>query len=94
MSGAVVAGTGRGREPDAFDELRRVADVLGYTRQTERLMACSAEEMLKLVRACWASDWDVYPDMLSHAQIDAVLAGTLEKPDFVETWRGLEPVAP
>ena len=82
------------RETDAFDELRRVANVLGYTRQTERLIACSAEEMLKLVRACWASDWDVYPDALSHQQIDAILTGALDKPDFVETERGLEPVDP
>ena len=91
MSAAAVVG---GRQTDAFDELRRVANVLDYTRQTERLMACSAEEMLKLVRACWASDWDVYPDALSHEQIDAILTGALDKPDFVETWRGLEPVAP
>ena len=91
MSAAAASG---GRRPDAFDELRRVANVLGYTRQTERLMACSAEEMLKIVRACWASDWDVYPDALSNAQIDAVLAGTLAAPDFVETRYGLEPVDP
>lgn len=79
---------------DGFRELYRAADTLNYTRQTESLSSLSSEELIKLVRACWASEWDVFPDALSEKQIKAILSGDLAVPEFKETNNGLVPIDP
>lgn len=54
------------------DELRRMVRVLNMCRE-DAIDGYTAEELVILVRACWASDWDVLPDDLSEAQASAVL---------------------
>jgi len=51
----------------------------------------SAEDLLKICRACWASDWDVYPDQWTGQQVAAaVVLGTA--PTFEEGPHGLHAV--
>jgi hypothetical protein len=47
------------------DELRRVVRVMGLTNESA-FDGLSAEQCIKLIRACWSSPWDVLPDELGH----------------------------
>jgi len=70
------------------DEMRRAVRVLGCCRETD-LEPYTAEQLLKLVRACWASGWDVYVSDLSAEQcVAAIDLG--EVPAFFDGPRGLE----
>jgi hypothetical protein len=68
-------------------ELRRVVSCLNSCAESA-IDAFTAEEIIKLVRACWASGWDIWPDNLTDAQVAAVLE-TGEVPCFFESSRGL-----
>lgn len=65
-----------------LDELRRA------TRLFERTSlyvvdSCTVEELLNIARACWASDWDLFPDQWSKEQV-ARAALNAEPPRFEE----------
>jgi hypothetical protein len=47
-----------------IDELRRAANVSGWCRESA-YDGFTAEECLNMLRACWASGWDMLPDMLT-----------------------------
>ena len=72
---------------EGVEVLRRAVRVLDSCRESFN-MRYSAEDLLKIVRACWLSDWDVYPDDWTPQQIKAALEnGT--SPKFEETSAGL-----
>lgn len=59
---------------EAVEELERVVQVLDRTR-TDCLAGYSPEEILRIVRACWASGWDVWPDDLPPAARERAARG-------------------
>jgi hypothetical protein len=69
------------------DELRRIVRVLGCSRESA-LDGFTSEQLIAIVRACWASGWDVYVDDLSSDQCRAIL-DVGEVPAFFESTRGL-----
>lgn len=77
------------------EELRRIVRVLNSTSESA-LDAFTAEELLRIVRACWASPWDMFPDTLTfeerkyaakHGKLSAACNRRLER-DFEP--RGIE----
>lgn len=59
------------------EELRRVVRACNLTRE-DALSGFSAEQVLRLMRACWASPWDILPDALTEDERAAAAArGTL-----------------
>ncbi len=69
------------------EELRRIVKAIGYARESS-LDGYSAEQLIALQRALWASGWDLFLDSLSADQAAAVLdAG--EVPAFCESRAGL-----
>ncbi len=69
------------------EKLRRVVRHLNHCRESA-IDGFSAEQLLILVRAVWASGWDVWIDQLTEDQCRAALAKR-EVPEFLETTRGL-----
>jgi hypothetical protein len=45
------------------DELRRLCRAAEMTRMSA-LDGFTPEEIIKMIRACWASGWDIFPDDL------------------------------
>lgn len=78
------------RHETGAEELRRISHVLGCCRESA-LDAFTAEQLVTLVRACWASGWDVYVDDLSQDQCTAALE-LGEIPDFFDGPQGLLPI--
>ncbi len=67
------------KSPDlGIDELRKAVRVLGGMNETFN-QRFSAEELLKLCRACWASEWDITPDRWTEDQVQAALKGEVPR---------------
>jgi len=47
-----------------IEELRRAARMSGYGRESA-YDGFTAEECLNMMRACWDSGWDIFPDALT-----------------------------
>lgn len=59
---------------DGIDELRRATKLFTGCRETFN-QRWTAEELLMLARACWASAHDIAPDEWTDAQLGAALSG-------------------
>ena len=51
-------------EETGVEELRRVADISKYGTESS-YDGFTAEQCLNMFRACWASVWDILPDVLT-----------------------------
>jgi hypothetical protein len=60
------------------DELRKAARLIGMCRESFN-QRFTAEELLKLARACWASEWDFTPDQWTEEQVQAALKGEVPR---------------
>jgi len=49
------------------EELRRMVSTLNMSAETA-VDPFTAEQVIRIVRACWASPWDLLPDMLTLAE--------------------------
>ena len=49
------------------EELRRMVSALNMSTESA-VDPFSAEQVIRIVRACWASPWDLLPDMLTLAE--------------------------
>lgn len=81
-----------GKESGA-EELRRIVAHIENCRESA-LDPYSAEEILRLARACWASEWDVWIDDLSPEQCAKAIEDPAFVPRFEETKGGLRPIHP
>lgn len=62
-----------------IEEMRRAVRTANDTHEAA-FIGFTAEECLGLIRACWASAWDVYPHDLTPAERrDAATTGKLSK---------------
>ena len=62
-----------------IDMVRRAVRVANMTRESA-FDGFSAEECLRLIRACWASKWDILPDDLLPEELEyAATHGRLSK---------------
>jgi hypothetical protein len=52
------------REETGAEELRRIVNVLDSSSESAH-DPFNAEQLIRIVRACWASPWDIYPDQLT-----------------------------
>jgi hypothetical protein len=52
------------REETGMEELRRIVRVANMTNESA-FDSFTAEQCIKLIRACWASKWDILPDDLT-----------------------------
>lgn len=72
------------------EQLRRAVNLLDSNKEDFN-EEYTAEELLKIVRACWLSEWDVMPDEWTQSQVEAAIAhGT--PPQFEELATGLHAV--
>lgn len=79
---------GRNRESLAgIEELRRAVELLDRNNEGSNA-GFSAEELLNIARACWASGWDVWPDEWTSQQVEAA-AKDKTPPRFEERPNGL-----
>lgn len=77
-------------EPMDVDDLRRAADVLGWMRESFNRRH-TGQELLRLLRVCWAGEWDVLPDEWTGQQVaEALTFGRV--PRFEERSFGLHAV--
>ena len=74
----------------AIDTLRRAVKMFDYNNESFNQRFSSTEELILIARACWASDWDVFPDQWTKEQVERALKG--EPPKFEETLFGLHAV--
>jgi hypothetical protein len=66
-----------------IEELRRVARVSSMCKES-CFDGYTAEQCIKMIRACWMSGWDILPDDLTHEE--RVFAATYGRlPDFAMT---------
>lgn len=65
-------------EVDGVDELRRAVQLLSRNREDFN-QRHTAEELLAIARACWASEWDVWPDKWTDEQVAAAIRGIAPK---------------
>lgn len=73
--------------PLSVDELRTAVRIIDAMHETFN-QAYTAQELLRLVRVCWSSGWDILPDQWTTEQCGAALVdGTA--PRFEETKHGL-----
>jgi hypothetical protein len=56
------------RKETGAEQLRRIVAVLNGSRESA-LDPFTAEELLRIVRACWTSPWDIYPDNLTFDEL-------------------------
>ena len=49
------------------EELRRIVSALGMSAETA-VDPFTAEQVIRIVRACWSSPWDLLPDMLTDSE--------------------------
>jgi hypothetical protein len=69
------------------DQIRRMTNTINMCKEDFN-QEYSAEELMKIVRACWLSEWDILPDQWTQQQIDAALEhGT--PPEFEELPTGI-----
>lgn len=63
-------GQSKSREEESgIDELRRAGRISEYVREST-FDGLTSEGCLNLMRACWASDWDILPDELLQSEVE------------------------
>ena len=68
---------GSGYKETGIEELRRIVRAADMTREAA-FDGFTAEECMRLVRACWGSQWDILPDELLHEErLEAAKTGKL-----------------
>jgi hypothetical protein len=73
-----------------IEELRRAAKALSWCNESVLQSIGSAERVLNVARAMWASGWDLYPDQWTPQQIEiAATKGAAGAPKFEERPCGL-----
>jgi hypothetical protein len=71
-------------EETGIAELRRAAKVSTYSRESA-FDGYTAEECLNMIRACWASQWDILPDELTPEEREyAALHGRIGDKDALD----------
>ena len=55
-------------KPTGIEEMRLLVQNAGYCVEST-FDDFTAEQLLKIFRACWASEWDLYPDVLTRAEL-------------------------
>jgi hypothetical protein len=62
-----------------IEELRRIVAAANWARESA-FDGFTAEECVRLVRACWGSKWDILPDHLLHEErLEAARTGKLSE---------------
>lgn len=57
------------RKETGIELLRRVVRAAGHTRE-DAISDYTPDQLVNLFRACWASDWDIFPDELTREERD------------------------
>ena len=70
-----------------IDILRRAVNFFNYCNESFN-QRYSAEDLLKIAKACWLGEWDVFADQLTKQQIEAAIREG-KSPKFEENYYGL-----